>query len=114
MASVATQMSAQLRQLVFYHMDNESLDNANFLAGRLVALDPRNADSLHLLALSYFKMGRYKAAHELSAKYGSTGKHLGCAYVYALSCEALEEYTDGVTALDKAKALWLGRNHWSE
>ncbi|TKX20764.1 bimA-like protein [Elsinoe australis] len=114
MASVATQMSAQLRQLVFYHMDNESLDNANFLAGRLVALDPRNADSLHLLALSYFKMGRYKAAHELSAKYGSTGKHLGCAYVYALSCEALEEYTDGVTALDKAKALWLGRNHWNK
>ncbi|PNS18062.1 Protein bimA [Sphaceloma murrayae] len=113
MASVNVQMIAQLRQLVFYHMDNESHHNANFLAGRLVALDPRNADSLHLLALSYFKLGRYKAAKELSTRYGMSGKHLGCAYVFALASEMLEDHTDGITALDKAKALWVGRNHWN-
>ncbi|KAF4547403.1 Tetratricopeptide repeat-like protein [Elsinoe fawcettii] len=114
MALVATQMAAQLRQLVFYHVDNESLDNANFLAGRLVALDPRNADSLHLLALTYLRLRRYKAANDLSAKFGANGKHLGCAYVFALSCEALEEYQDGVAALEKSKALWMGLNHWNK
>ncbi|KAG8624967.1 hypothetical protein KVT40_006718 [Elsinoe batatas] len=114
MAAVTTQMTTQLRQCIFYHMDNESLDNANFLAGRLVALDPRNADSLHLLALTYLRLGRHKAANDLSSKFGASGKHLGCAYVFALSCEALEEYQDGVAALEKAKALWIGRNHWNK
>lgn len=106
--------ASQLRQLIFYHMDNDFLDNANFLAGRLHALEPRNPDSSHLLALTYLRSRRFKAAYDSAQKYGANGRHLGCAYVFAQSCLELGRYLDGTAALDKAKSLWQGRSNWNK
>ncbi|GAB7343322.1 hypothetical protein MBLNU457_1371t1 [Dothideomycetes sp. NU457] len=107
-------MVSQLRQLVFYHLDTESLDNANFLAGRLVALDSRNADSFHLLALTYLRLRKHKAAYEIAQKYGASGRHLGCAYIFALACQELGRYKEGTDALEKARPLWVERSNWNQ
>lgn len=106
--------ASQLRQQIFYHIDNDLLDTANFLSGRLHALEPRNPDSSHLLALTYFRLRRFKAAYDFSQKYGANGRHLGCAYVFAQSCLCLGRHTDGTTALEKAKSLWHERNSWNK
>lgn len=103
---------SQLKNLIYYHLDNESLDNANFLAGRLYAMDPRNPDAAHLLALTYLRLRRPKAARDFAQKYGTNGKHLGCAYVFALACHDLGNFSDGIAALDKARSLWVGHDHW--
>lgn len=105
---------AQLKQLIYYHLDNESLDNANFLAGRLHAVEPRNPDASHLLALTHLRLRRFKAAFDLSQKYGANGRHLGCAYVFALACQELGRYSEGISALEKAKATWNGRSYWNK
>lgn len=102
----------QLKNLVYYHLDNESPENANFLAARLNAIDPRNPDSSHLLALTYYRLRRFKAAYDFSQKYGAIGRHLGSAYVFALSCHELGKYSEGIAALEKARSLWQGCNHW--
>jgi anaphase-promoting complex subunit 3 len=99
-----------MRQLIYYHLDNDMLDNATFLAGRLHALEPRNPDSSHLLALTYFRLRRFKAAYDFSQKYGANGRHLGCAYVFAQACLALGRNMDGVNALEKCRSAWTGRN----
>ncbi|GAM85825.1 hypothetical protein ANO11243_038330 [Dothideomycetidae sp. 11243] len=114
MAQINGQMVAQMRQLVFYHLDNESVDTASFLAGRLVALDPRNADSLHLLSLTYLRTRRYKTAYDTAYKYGHGGRHFGCAYTLALACERLGRYREGISALEKCKTSWGARNHWNK
>lgn len=106
--------ASQLRQLIFYYIDNDFLDNANFLAGRLHALEPRNPDSSHLLALTYLRLRRHKAAFDYSQKYGANGRHLGCAYVFALACLELGRNQEGALALEKAKALWVGKSHWNK
>lgn len=107
-------IASQLRQLIYYHLDNDLLENALFLAGRLHALDARNPDAAHLLALCNFRSGRLKAAYDASRDHGVRGRHLGCAYVFAQACLALGKYADGVAALDRARGLWGGRNSWSE
>lgn len=107
-------VNAQLRQLIHYHLDNGLLDNALFFAGRLHALEPRNADATHLLAHCNLRLGRYKAAYDSSKSKGLQSQHLGCAYVFAQACLGLEKYDQGVQALEKARGLWAGRNHWSK
>ncbi|KAF7185502.1 Protein bimA [Pseudocercospora fuligena] len=106
--------ASQLKQLIYYHLDNEMVDNANFLAGRLHALEPRNPDTSHLLALTYFRSQRFKAAYDFSQKYGANGRHLGCAYIFAQSCLQLGRHMEGVTALEKAKNAWLSKNDWNK
>ena len=106
--------ASQLRQLIFYNLDNDLLDNANFLAGRLHALEPRNPDCSHLLALTYLRLRRCKAAFDFSQKYGANGRHLGCAYVFAQASLQLGRNTDGITALEKAKSLWSGKSNWNK
>jgi len=106
--------ASQLHQLIFYHIDNEMLDTANFLAGRLHALEPRNPDSSHLIALTYFRLRRFKAAYDFSQKYGASGRHLGCAYIFAQACLELGRYTEGCSALEKAKSLWVGKMNWKK
>lgn len=103
-----------MRQLIYYHLDNDMLDNANFLAGRLHALEPRNPDSAHLLALTYFRLRRFRAAYDSSHKYGVHGRHLGCAYVFAQVCLELERYSEGILALEKSKSAWGSRNDWNK
>lgn len=112
--SPPTRVNAQLRQLVYYHLDNGFLENALFLAGRLQALEPRNPDAAHLVALTNLRLGRYKAAFDAARAKGAVVQHLGCAYVYAQACFALERYELGAQALEKVRGLWAGRNHWSK
>lgn len=114
MAPTSSIAASQLHQLIYYHVDNEMLDTANFLAGRLHALEPRNPDSAHLLALTYFRLRRFKAAYDFSQKYGAGGRHLGCAYIFAQACLELGRNTEGCIALEKAKNLWVGRMNWKK
>ncbi|KAF3010657.1 anaphase-promoting complex subunit cdc27 [Curvularia kusanoi] len=107
-------VNAQLRQLIHYHLDNGFTENALFLAGRLHALDIRNADAAHLLALCNLRLGRYKAAFEHSKTKAAQAQHLGCVYVFAQACLGLERFELGATALEKARGLWHGRNHWNK
>lgn len=107
-------VATQLRQLIYYHLDNDLVQNALFLASRLHAQEPRSADAAHLLALCHLRLGRLKAAYDYSREKGFRGQHLGCAYVFAQACLGLERYPEGITALDRARGFWGGRNHWSK
>lgn len=104
----------QLHQIIFYHLDNDLLQNALFFAGRLHGLDPRSPDTAHLLAHCHLKLGHFKAAYDYSRDSRLRGNHLGCAFVFAQSCLALERYQDGAVALEKCRGLWAVRNHWSK
>ena len=108
-------VNPQLRHLVHYHLDNNFLENALFFATRLLALEPRNGDATHLVALCNLRLGRYKAAFDYAKpKALAQQQHLGCAYVFAHACLGLERFDLGVQALEKARGLWAGRNHWSK
>ncbi|KAF2103785.1 TPR-like protein [Rhizodiscina lignyota] len=107
-------VAPQLRQIIFYHLDNDLTQNALFVAGRLHALDPRNGDSIHLLALCHLRLGRMKAAYEYSRDRAVRGSHLGCSYVFAQACLALEQYSDGIMALERSRGQWAMRNHWNK
>ncbi|KAL8686438.1 MAG: hypothetical protein Q9218_007104 [Villophora microphyllina] len=112
--SVNPYVSSQLRQLIYYHLDNQLLRNALFFAGRLTAHDSKSSDAVYLLSLCYFRLGQLKSAYETSRKLGSNGTNLGCSYVFAQACLGLGKYVEGATALDKSKGQWLHRNTWSE
>ncbi|KAF2677477.1 TPR-like protein [Lentithecium fluviatile CBS 122367] len=107
-------VNAQLRHLVHYHLDNGLLENALFFASRLHALEPRNGDAAHLLALCNLRLGRYKAAFEYAKPMGHQPPHLGCAYVFAQACLGLEQFDVGIQALEKTRGLWKGRSHWNK
>jgi len=102
-----------LRNLVYYSLDNDLLQNALFHAGRLHGLEPRSGDAAHLIALCHFRMGQYKASYDYSRERGFRGSHLGCAYIFAQACLMLQKYVEGANALERCKSLWTGRNHWS-
>jgi anaphase-promoting complex subunit 3 len=36
--------------------------------------------------------------------------NLGCAWVFAQACLALEKYKDGITALERSRSMWLSRS----
>jgi anaphase-promoting complex subunit 3 len=38
---------------------------------------------------------------------------MGCAYVFAQACLLLEKYQEGIHALERARGLWIARNHIS-
>ena len=115
MAPSPSVIAQHLRQQIYYALDNDLLQNASFLAGRYHALDQRNADGAHLLALCQLKMGQLKLAYDYSRDFALRPKpHLGCAYVFGQACLGLELYPDAITALERARGLWAARNHWSE
>jgi anaphase-promoting complex subunit 3 len=114
MSPSTSHIASQLRQLIYYHLDNNMVRNALFLAGRLHAYEPRTSEASYLLALCYLQNGQVKAAWETSRNFGTRGTHLGCSYVYAQACLDLGKYTDGINALERSKALWASRNHWSK
>lgn len=107
-------ISGQLRQLIYYHLDNNLCRNALFLAGRLHAYEPRTAEASYLLALCHLQNGQVKAAYDYSRNFGSRGTHLGCSYVFAQACLDLGKYLEGITALERSKGLWASKNHWSK
>lgn len=106
--------ASQLRQIIFYHLDNDLLQNALFLAGRLHGLDPRGADTAHLLALCHLKLGQFKAAYDYSKDTRLRASHLGCAYIFGQACLALERFQEGIAALERCRDKWTPFNHWSE
>ncbi|KHJ32446.1 putative 20s cyclosome subunit (nuc2 cdc27) protein [Erysiphe necator] len=103
-------ISSQLRQLIYYHIDNNLLQNALFFAERYIAYDQRNLESAYLLSHCYLRLGDNASAYEYSKSAGLRGAHLGCAYVFAQACLALERYKEGINALEKSRNLWLGKN----
>ncbi|KAL8824465.1 MAG: hypothetical protein Q9170_008145 [Blastenia crenularia] len=107
---------SQLRQLIYYHLDNHLLRNALFFAGRLQAYDPKSPESAYLLALCHFRLGSLKSAYDCSKHWGqrATHSHLGCSYIFAQSCLGLEKYIEGTAALDRSKGSWRHTSSWNK
>lgn len=115
MAPLAASTSSQLRQLIYYHLDNNFLKNALFLAQRLVAHEgSRNAEAAYLLAYCQFQAGYTKASWDTSRPFVSKGQHLGCCYVFAQACFELGRFLEGLQALDRSRVLWQNRNTWNQ
>ena len=113
MAPTNTCVSSQIRQLIYYHIDNNLLKNALFFSERLYALD-RSSESSYLLSLCHLRLGDKNSAYEYSKPAGFRGTHLGCAYVFAQACLALQKWKDGITALEKSRGLWGGKNSFGK
>jgi anaphase-promoting complex subunit 3 len=114
MAPANTCVTSQLRQQIYYHLDNNLLKNALFFAERLAAYDHRSAESAYLLALCHLRLGDHASAFEYSRPAGSRGTHLGCAYIFAQASLALEKYKEGIAALEKGRGLWGGKNSFGK
>lgn len=110
MAPTVLQLSTQLRQIIYYHLDNDLLNNAQFFAERLHGLEPRNPDALHLLALCHHRLGEHKTAYDYIRPIALRGSHLACSYVFAQVCLVLRKNAEGITALERVRSLWDGRN----
>jgi anaphase-promoting complex subunit 3 len=104
----------QFRHLIYYHLDNGLTKNALFVAGRLFAFEPRSQEASYLLALCHLRLDQYKTAYEISRTSGAKGVNLGCVYVFAQACLALDRHQEGIRALERARGLWASRNNWSE
>ncbi|RDL34341.1 Uncharacterized protein BP5553_07469 [Venustampulla echinocandica] len=114
MAPTTPCVAIQLRQLIYYHIDNNLLKNALFFAERLSAHDHRSSESAYLLALCHLRLGDNASAYEYSKSPGLRGVHLGCAYVLAQASLALQRYKDGIVALEKSRGLWGGKNSFGK
>lgn len=112
MAPSNLQLIAQLRFMIYYHLDNDLSDNALFLAGRLYALDPRSPDAIHLLALCHLRSNQYKLAFDYSQAAARRALHLGCSYIFAQTCLRLGRNPEGIDALEKIRHAWDGNNDW--
>ncbi|KAM5345446.1 hypothetical protein ACJ41O_011308 [Fusarium nematophilum] len=110
MAPTPTAISGLLRQVIHYHLDNASYENALFFAERLTAHDPRSSEPTYLYALCHLRLGDHRSAYDVSKPMGYRGVHLGCAWVFAQACLALERYKDGISALEKSRSLWLSKS----
>ncbi|OJJ50537.1 hypothetical protein ASPZODRAFT_126421 [Penicilliopsis zonata CBS 506.65] len=114
MSPSTSHVSSQMRQLIYYHLDNNMVRNALFIAGRLYAHEPRSSEAAYLLALCYLQNGQLKAACDYSRTAGSRGTHLGCSYVFAQACLDMGKHIEGITALERSRPLWVSRNHWNK
>ena len=114
MAPSTTHIASQLRQLIYYHLDNNLVRNALFLAGRLSAYEPRSPEAAYLLALCQFQSSQYKAAWDTTRLHATRGHHLGCCYIYAQAALELGRFVEGITALERSKSLWQNRNTWNQ
>lgn len=99
-----------LRQAIHYHLDNSCPENALFFAERLTAQDPKSSESTYLYALCHLRLRDYRSAYDVSKPLGYRGVHLGCSWVFAQACMALERYRDGITALEKSRGNWSQKN----
>ncbi|KAJ8129504.1 hypothetical protein O1611_g4128 [Lasiodiplodia mahajangana] len=107
-------VTAQLKQLVHYHLDHHSYDNALFFSERLYAHDHRSAESAYLFALCHFRLGDYRSAYEISKAANYRVVHLNCAYIFAQTCLLIERYKDGITVLEKSKSLWFHKSSFGK
>ncbi|POR39362.1 Tetratricopeptide-like helical [Tolypocladium paradoxum] len=106
MAPNAVAVGGLLRQVIHYHLDNASYENALFFAERLTAQDPKSSDAAYLYALCHLRVGDFRSAYDVGKPMGYRGVNLGCAWVFAQACLALERYKDGIVALEKSRGLW--------
>ncbi|KEF52084.1 uncharacterized protein A1O9_11710 [Exophiala aquamarina CBS 119918] len=114
MAPTNAHIAQQLRQLIYYHLDNNLLKNALFLAARLIAYDSRSAEAAYLLSYCQLQGGYVKAAWDSCRSFALRGAHLGCCYIFAQASLELGRHVDGLTALEKSKPLWQNRNNWGQ
>ncbi|KAI9897257.1 hypothetical protein N3K66_008279 [Trichothecium roseum] len=98
-----------LRQVIHYHLDNASYENALFFSERYVAQDPKSAEAAYLTALSHLRLRDFRSSYDVSKPLGYRGTHLGCAWVFAQVCLALDRFKDGISALEKSRPLWPQR-----
>jgi len=113
MAGLDIPISNDLRQLIFYFLDNNLLHNALFLATRLQAREA-SADATHILSLCYLRLNQLSAAAEHSESFAKTGQHLGCIYVFAQCCLGLGQFKNGIQALKQSKSLWRKNDNWGK
>lgn len=106
------QLTAQLRLMIYYHLDNELLYNALILAGRMHAFDQKNPEAVHLLSLCHFKNKQYKLAFDYGQPVARRSLHLGCSYVFAQACLKLNRSPEGIDALERTRHMWDGKNDW--
>ncbi|KAI9670047.1 MAG: anaphase-promoting complex subunit cdc27 [Caeruleum heppii] len=115
MSPTTPHIASQLRHLIYYHLDQDLISNALFLAGRLQGYEPRSPEAAHLLSLCHLRLGQTQAAYDASRSQGSRGLHLGCAYVFAQACRDLpHRHKEGIGALERSRGLWGGRNNWNK
>jgi anaphase-promoting complex subunit 3 len=105
---------SQLRSQIYYHLDNNLVRNALFLAGRLTSYEPRNPEAAYLLSLCQLQSGQIKGAWETTRVHASRATHLGCCYIYAQASLELGRFVEGITALERARPLWVNRNSWNQ
>lgn len=107
------QIVRTLRSLVWYNLDNNLLPTAVFIAERLLAQDPKSAESHHLLAYCYYRSRQLKSAEHIASK---ALRHLGCAFIYAQCCLELGNGKEkhGIATLEKCKTQWTSQQSWSK
>ncbi|KAF9875516.1 tetratricopeptide [Colletotrichum karsti] len=111
MAPTSAAITGLLRQVIYYHVDNNAYDNALFFAERLNAQDPKSSESAHLLALCHLRLGDTRTAFEVCRQPASRGTNLGVAWVFAQACLKLERYKEGINSLEKAREKWIGKTN---
>jgi len=84
------------QQIIWYSLDNNLINNALFVAERLLSLNDRDQNSRHLLGLCFLRAGRHASAYHVTNSY----KHLGCSYVFAQCCKEMGKYREGIVALE--------------
>lgn len=111
MAPTPAAISSLLRQAIHYHLDNSAYENALFFSERLSAQDPRSSEAVRLHALSHLQLRDFRSAYDVAKTTAYRGTHVGCAWVFAQACLALERYKDGITALEKSRSTWITENN---
>ncbi|KOS18770.1 Protein bimA [Escovopsis weberi] len=104
-----SQVGSLLRQVVYYHLDNGSYDNALFFAERFATQDPRSSDAAYLFSLCHLRLGDHRSAYDVSKPMGSRGNP-ACAWVLAQACLELGRHKEGIAALEKSRSSWIQKN----
>jgi anaphase-promoting complex subunit 3 len=112
--SINPYIISQLRSQIYYHLDNNLVRNALFLAGRLQSYEPRSPEAAYMLALCQLQSGQIKGAWESTRVHASRATHLGCCYVYAQASLELGRFVEGITSLERARPLWMNKNSWNQ
>lgn len=107
-------ITTQLCQLIYYHIDNNLLNNALFFAERLHAYTPKGSESSYLLSLCHLRLGDFASAFEVVKNTGSKMGNLGCAYIFAQACLELGKLKEGIVALEKNRGCWGGQNSFGK
>lgn len=96
MSSSKPHIHEHFQQIIWYSLDNNLVNNALFVAERLLALNERDPSSRHLLGLCLLRAGRASSAYHITNGF----RHLGCSYVFAQSCKELGKYREGLLSLE--------------